>query len=139
MEAVSLSLGIIPLIIKLYRSSRSRFKVFRHYSREVGRVEKQFDRQRLFFLNEIHFTLRLVIDDESLLRDMVGNGDHPQWQSPSLERAMLDHFNANNCQALKEITAEIGETINAVQEGLECFKELKESRLEVRPLGLKPP
>lgn len=133
MEPVSLSLGIIPLIggsIKLYKASRSRLRVFRHYSGEVDRVRKQFDRQRQFFLNEVHLALRLVIEDESLVQDMVENGDHLYWQRQSLERAMLDRLNANNCQVLKEIAADIGKTIGNVEKELECFECLEEARRE---------
>jgi hypothetical protein len=136
MEPVSLSLGIIPLLggsIKLYRASRSRLKTFHHYSREVDRVRRQFERQRQFFLNEVHLALRLIIEDESLVQEMVDNGDHLRWRSQSLERTMLDRFNANNCQVLNGIVDDIGKTISAVQEGLECFDCLEEARRKVSP------
>ncbi len=134
MDPVSLSLGIIPLLggsIKLFRASQSRLKTFRHYSREVDRVRKQFERQRQFFLNEVHLALRLAIDDESLVQDMVDDGHHLQWQSRSLERTMLERFKANNCQVLNEIVNDIKNTISATQEGLECFECLEEARREV--------
>lgn len=137
MDPVSLTLGIVPLIggsIKLYRASHSRLKAFRHYSREVDRVQKQFERQRLFFLNEIHLTLRLVIEDESLVRDMVENGEHPSWNR-KLESAMLEAFKPNSCQVLNEIVEEIGKAITSIQEGLECFSCLEQARFKVLSWG----
>jgi hypothetical protein len=94
-------------------------------------VRKQFERQRQFFLNEVHLALQLVIDDESLVQEMVDNGNHLQWRSRSLERAMLDRFNANNCQVLNEIVDDIGKTISTVQEGMKCFDCLEEARQKV--------
>ncbi|KAK4442280.1 hypothetical protein QBC34DRAFT_453209 [Podospora aff. communis PSN243] len=52
MEPVSLALGIIPVLggsVKIYKSTHSKLKNFRHYSREVDRVRKLFDRQKHFF------------------------------------------------------------------------------------------
>lgn len=135
MEPVSLSLGVIPLLggsIKLYRASQSRLRTFRHYSREVDRVRKEFERQRQFFVNEVHLSLRLVIEDESLVQEMVDDGNHLQWRSRSLERTMSDRFDANNCQVLNEIVDDIGKTISAVKDGLECFDCLEDARREVR-------
>lgn len=136
MDPASLSLGLIPIIggsIKLYRASQSRLKTFRHYSGEVNRVRKQFERQRQFFLNEVHLALRLVVDDESLVREMVDDGNHPQWKSQSLGRTMLQRLNENNCEVLNEIVGDIGKTIKDVKEGLKCFDCLEEARREVRP------
>ncbi|KAK3390129.1 hypothetical protein B0H63DRAFT_507537 [Podospora didyma] len=137
MDPISLSLGIIPLIggsIKMYRASQSRLRAFRHYSREIDRVRKQFERQRQFFLNEVHLSLRLVVDDEALVEEMVDDGEHPKWQSRSLEDAMVDRFHANNCRVLNEIVDDIGKTINSVQEGLECFDCLEEARHKNEPI-----
>jgi len=129
MDPVSLTIGIVPLLggsIKLFRASQSKFRAFRHYSREVDRIRKQFERQRQFFLNEIHLALRLVLDDESLIRQMVGDGGHPKWHSEGLETLLIDRFHANNCHVLNEIVDEIGKTITAIQEGLECFSCFEE-------------
>lgn len=136
MDPVSLTIGIVPLLggsIKLFRASQSKFRAFRHYSREVDRIRKQFERQRQFFLNEIHLALRLVLDDDELLiRQMVGDGEHPKWHdTEGLEAVLIDRFHANNYQVLNEIIDEIGKTITAIQEGLECFSCLEEARYEV--------
>ncbi|KAF7553374.1 hypothetical protein G7Z17_g3656 [Cylindrodendrum hubeiense] len=132
MDPVSLVLGIVPLLggaLKVYKSTYSKLKTFRHYSREVDRVRKHFDRQRQFFLNEIHLVLRLVLDDEALVQDMIDDGVHKKWKSLSLETAMVDCF-GNNSQSLKEIIEDIGTIIDNVQKGLECFSCLDEERLQ---------
>lgn len=45
---------------------------------------------------------------------------------------MSDRFNANNCQVLNEIVEDIGKTITAVKEELECFDCLEDARRQVR-------
>lgn len=141
MDPISLTIGIIPLIggsIKLYKASHSGFRVFRHYSREVDRVRKQFERQRQFFLNEVHLTLRLILsDDEPLIRAMVEDGEHPNWQSRPLDDAMLECFRARNCRVLNEIIQDIGETITAIQEELQCFTSLEAAQCTVRTVRQK--
>lgn len=133
MEPVGLALGIIPLVggsLKVYKSTYSRLKTFRHYSREVDRVRKNFDRQRHFFLNEVHLVLRLVLEDESLVQDMIDDGAHKKWKSSSLEDSMADRL-GNNAQSLKDIIEDIGTIIGDVEKGLECFSGLDKERLEV--------
>jgi len=141
MDPISLTIGIIPLIggsVKLYKASHSGFRVFRHYSREVDRMRKQFERQRQFFLNEVHLTLRLILsDDEPLIRAMVEDGEHPKWQSLSLDNAMLECFRARNCRVLNEIIQDIGETITAIQEELQCFTSLEAAQCTVSTVRQK--
>lgn len=134
MDPVSLALGIVPLLggsLKVYKSTYSKLKTFRHYSREVDRVRKHFDRQRQFFLNEVHLVLRLVLDDEALVQDMVEDGTHKKWKSRSLETDMVDRL-GDNIRSLKEIIEDIQVVINDLQKGLECFNCLDEERLQVR-------
>ncbi|KAG4274723.1 hypothetical protein FPRO04_09087 [Fusarium proliferatum] len=132
MEPVSLALGIIPIVggsLKAYKSIHSKLKTFRHYSREVDRVRKHFDRKRQFFLNEVHFVLRLALDDEVLVKEMVADGAHLEWHSQRLESAIVESF-GDNSGALMEIVEDVRTIINDVQMALECFSCLEEVRLE---------
>ncbi|KAF5974208.1 hypothetical protein FCOIX_8414 [Fusarium coicis] len=132
MEPVSLALGIIPIVggsLKAYKSIHSKLKTFRHYSREVDRVRKYFDRQRQFFLNEVHFVLRMALDDEVLVQEMVADGAHSEWHSHRLESAIVESF-GDNSGALMEIFEDVRTIINDVQMALECFSCLEEVRLE---------
>lgn len=134
MDPVSLTLGIVPLLggsLKVYKSTYSKLKTFRHYSREVDRVRKHFDRQRQFFLNEVHLVLRLVLDDECLVQDMIEDGTHEKWKSRSLDDDMVDRL-GDNTRSLKEIIEDIQVIITDLQKGLECFNCLDEERLHVR-------
>lgn len=131
MDPVSLTLGIVPLLggsLKVYKSTYSKLKTFRHYSREVDRVRKHFDRQRQFFLNEVHLVLRLVLDDECLVQDMIEDGTHEKWKSRSLDDDMVDRL-GDNTRSLKEIIEDIQVIITDLQKGLECFNCLDEERL----------
>ncbi|KAF5575531.1 hypothetical protein FPCIR_13107 [Fusarium pseudocircinatum] len=132
MEPVSLALGIIPIVggsLKVYKSIYSKLRTFRHYSREVDRVRKHFDRQRQFFLNEVHFVLRLALDDEVLVKAMVADGTHLEWHSHRLESAIVESF-GDNSRALMEIVEDVRTIINDVKMALECFSCLEEARLE---------
>ncbi|KAK1759053.1 hypothetical protein QBC47DRAFT_336709 [Echria macrotheca] len=130
MDPVSLTLGIVPILggsVKLYKSAHSKLKIARHFSREVDRIRRQFDRQKQFFLNEIRLLLRLVLDDESLIQEMVADGGHERWQSPRLNRALLDRL-GDNCCVLEEVAEDVTKIINHAEEGLECFDRLEAVR-----------
>lgn len=140
MDPVSLTVGVVPLLggsLKVYKSTYSKLKTFRHYSREVDRVRKHFDRQRQFFLNEVHLVLRLVLDDESLVQDMVEDGRHEKWKSPSLDNDMVDRL-GDNTRSLKEIIEDIQVIITNLQKGLECFNCLDEEKQHVRIATASP-
>jgi len=133
MEPVSLTLGIVPILggsVKLYKSTYSKLKTARHFSREVDRIRRQFERQKHFFLNEIRLLLRLALDNESLIQEMVEDGAHEKWQSPRLNRALRDRL-GDNCSVLEEIAEDVTKTINNTEEGLECFDWLESVREEV--------
>lgn len=133
MEPVSLTLGIVPILggsVKLYKSAHSKLKIARHFSREVDRIRRQFDRQKQFFLNEMRLLLRLVLDDESLIQEMVDDGAHEKWQSPFLNRALRDRL-GDNCSVLEEVAEDVTKTINDAEEGLKCFDWLEAVREKV--------
>ncbi|KAI0008188.1 hypothetical protein F4779DRAFT_588204 [Xylariaceae sp. FL0662B] len=132
MEPVSLALGVLPLLggaLKLYKATDAKLKIFRHYSREIDRLQKQFERQRQFFLNETHLVLRIAVGDESQVRQMVDDGEHPKWCSPSLSND-IEQSLGENCRFITEIIEDIGNGIKQWQEGLACFRCLEEQKQE---------
>ncbi|KAK3323034.1 hypothetical protein B0H66DRAFT_590641 [Apodospora peruviana] len=133
MEPVSLVLGVIPLIgvsVKGYKKTHAKLKDFRHYSREIDRIRRHFERQRQFFLNEIHLILRLALSEEPeehLVEELIDDGAHPLWHSSRLETAFVARFQTN-CKTLKDIAEDISGIINDTEMGLECFEILEQAR-----------
>jgi hypothetical protein len=134
MDPISLTLGIIPLLggsLKMYKSTYAKLKLFRHYSREVDRVRRQFTRQKQFFSNEICLLLKFTLHDDSLVSDMVRNDGHHSWHSVSVEMRMKRYFGADNCSVLKDIVQEVGQIITESEKELECFDCLKKQQRKV--------
>ncbi|KAK1480336.1 hypothetical protein CABS01_14474 [Colletotrichum abscissum] len=91
MDPFSLTLGLLPLVggaIKACSVVRKKFKTFRHYSREVRRIQKQVDRQLNFFTNEIHLLLRRTVENEETIASMLENENTQQWHSSQIEEEM---------------------------------------------------
>ncbi|KAI8946788.1 hypothetical protein F4801DRAFT_563256 [Xylaria longipes] len=103
------------------------FKGFCHYSREVRRARKRFDRQRQFFRNEIHLLLRPVLEDESAVKSMLDNPSHKTWESQQLEDALKEHLGQNYGTCL-DVIEEIGSSNQELVEFMECFNELDSER-----------
>ena len=87
MDPVSLTLGILPMVgnaVNVYKSVRAKFKIFCHYSAEVERIRKKFGAQRDYFLNEVELVLRLALQDQDVIKDMIKDPAHDQWRAHSL-------------------------------------------------------
>ncbi|RYC56811.1 hypothetical protein CHU98_g9403 [Xylaria longipes] len=108
------------------------FKGFCHYSREVRRARKRFDRQRQFFRNEIHLLLRPVLEDESAVKSMLDNPSHKTWESQQLEDALKEHLGQNYGTCL-DVIEEIGSSNQELVEFMECFNELDSERQKASP------
>lgn len=138
MEPVSLALGVLPLLggaIKAYKSAHKKFKVFRHYSREIARLRKHIDRQRQFFVNESHLLLRAAIDDEAIIESMLEDAEHARWRSKWLESRLREHL-AKNYAVCQDIVIEIEAAMGDLQQELRCFDELALQRHKASPTYL---
>ncbi|KAK1543818.1 hypothetical protein CPAR01_04451 [Colletotrichum paranaense] len=102
---------------------RKKFKTFRHYSREVRRIQKQVDRQLNFFTNEIHLLLRRTVEDEETIALMLGNEDTQQWHSNRIEEEMRKALDKDYdvCQGVVE---DIAGAAQSFQDDFRCFDGL---------------
>ena len=136
MDPVSLTLGILPLAggaIKIYKSIRSKLKVFCHYSSEIERLRKRFGRQRDYFLNEIELLIGLALDDHALVKDMIKDPDHSKWHCPALNKALRARME-RNFDSLEGIIDDITATMEQFQDGFQCFEPLELERDSVSNL-----
>jgi hypothetical protein len=127
MDPVSLTLGILPLLcgaIKGYGLLHKKLKVFCHYSRDVRRVRKHFDRQRQFFHNETHILLRRALDEELTVECMLDDASHATWESRELEAAFR-RLLAKNYDTCLDIIEEINAGIEELQQEMECFTQVE--------------
>jgi hypothetical protein len=134
MDPVSLTLGILPLVgnaITVYKSVRSKFKIFCHYSAEIERIRKLFGGQRGYFLNEVELVLRLVLQDQTIIKGMMKDPEHVQWRAHGLEKD-LEALLGRNLPSLKDIVDDINESIVALQKAFQCFLPLEEEKERVR-------
>ncbi|KAI1339013.1 hypothetical protein F5Y15DRAFT_89659 [Xylariaceae sp. FL0016] len=132
MDPVSLTLAILPLVggtCKAYGGLHRRLKGFCHYSREVRRARKQFDRQRHFFRNEVHLLVRAAFEDDATIESMLDNPSHDLWKSQELERSLKKHLE-KNYDAFLEVIEDIGSLNEELAEFMECFHEIEQQRRE---------
>ncbi|KAK4223485.1 hypothetical protein QBC38DRAFT_487623 [Podospora fimiseda] len=140
MEPVSLALGIVPLVIsgiKGYRSLRSKFKTFCHYSSQVDRTRKLLGIQRDYFLNETELMLRLVVEDQVLVKEMIKDPNHSEWGSPTL-RTKLEKQLDRSLEPFTDTIEDITQIIASLEDGLKCFEILSEEHQGDDHLRRKP-
>ncbi|PWY87812.1 hypothetical protein BO94DRAFT_556302 [Aspergillus sclerotioniger CBS 115572] len=95
MDPVSLILGITPLVIeaiKIYRVIHSKCKAYRQSSKLLKRLHTHVDTQKCLFLNECHFLLRLVMDDDVSIRAMLADELHAGWNAGWLNQQWRQHL-----------------------------------------------
>jgi hypothetical protein len=133
MDPVSLTLAILPLVagaVKAYGKLHKKLKCFCHYSREVYRARKQFDRQRQFFHNEVHLLIRPAVEDESAVELMLSDPSHATWASRELEDALKRHLGPNY-NACLDVIEEISSSNKELLELMTCFSEVESRRRKV--------
>ncbi|KAK1242773.1 hypothetical protein MKX08_005585 [Trichoderma sp. CBMAI-0020] len=142
MYPVSATFDILPEIrntIIVYKTVRSKFKIFRHYSTEIERIQKLFSAQRGCFLNEIELLLRLVLDDPAAIDDMMKNPEdtRTQWDS-YLDGKNVRALFGRNLSLLRDVIFDIGASITALQNTFQCFLPLEEEKERDEKLKSKP-
>jgi hypothetical protein len=133
MEPVSLALGVLPVVggaVKMCKVVRKKLKVFRHYSRELRRVQKRVGRQSQVFTNEVHLLLRPSLRDEDIVELMLKDENHPKWTSQELEDGMRRSL-GDNYSSCREIIEEIGTTLAGLQSVFDCFDQILDQCDEV--------
>ncbi|TFB01329.1 hypothetical protein CCMA1212_006731 [Trichoderma ghanense] len=140
MDPVSLTLGILPMVgnaVNVYKSVRVKFKIFCHYSAEVERIRKKFGAQRDYFLNEVELVLRLVLQDQDVIKDMMKDPAHDQWKAHSLEK-QLEAVMGRNTTSLIDIVNDIRESMGALHRAFQCFTPLEEEQKRDEQFKRKP-
>lgn len=133
MEPLSLAFGVLPVVgeaVKTCRVVRRKLKLFRHYSRELRRVQKRVGRQSQVFSNEIHLLLRPSLQDDDLVEVMLKDQDHPKWTRQDLEDGMRNSL-GDNYTSCREIIEDIGSTLSSLQSVFDCFDQALDKRDEV--------
>lgn len=136
MYPVTATFDILPQVrntIIAYKIVRSKFKIFRHYSTEIERIQKLFSAQRGCFLNEIELLLRLVLDDQAAIHDMMKDPENTrsQWYS-YLDGKNVEALFGRNLSLLRGVVFDIGASITALQNTFQCFLPLEEEKERVR-------
>ncbi|KAJ4857090.1 hypothetical protein T069G_07987 [Trichoderma breve] len=140
MDPLSVSYGILPMVgnsVNVYKSVRAKFKIFCHYSAEVERIRKLFGSQRDYFLNEIELVLRLVLQDQDVVKSMMKDPAHTEWHAHSLEKK-LEALLERNLMSLIDIVNDINDSISTLQKAFKCFAPLEEEQKRDEQLQRKP-
>ncbi|ETS87071.1 hypothetical protein PFICI_00899 [Pestalotiopsis fici W106-1] len=123
MDAASLILGILPLVagaIKGYGVLKKKSDIFRHYSRELKRIQKSLNVERDVFLCETETMVLAAIDDYSLVGCMIEDPDHPQWRSTTVEESFKEVLGRSYDEYYDTIKS-ISQAIQEIQTELDCF------------------
>lgn len=126
MEPVSLAFGVLPVFggaVKTCKVICKKLKIFRHYSREIRRIQKRVGLKSQVFANEIHLLLRRSLQDEDIVELMLKDEHHPKWSSQELEnetrRSLGDSYSS-----YEHIIEEIGSTMDTIQSIFDCFDQI---------------
>jgi hypothetical protein len=131
-EAASLFLGVLPVVIeavKSYQTVREKIRVFRHYSREVKRVQKEFRVREQMFLNECRLLLQLVVDERKTAA-MIKDAHHELWKDEGLDVQLMWCLSGSyeSCKDLIEIMLA---TVEEIENDLKCFDVISEQKTKV--------
>lgn len=133
MDVASIALALPPLLgiaIQACKSAHKKFKIFRHYSREIARLRKHFERQQHFFVNECYLLLRSAIDNEAIIEAMLDDAEHSRWQGKWLESRLRQGL-AKNYLVCHDIVEDIRAAMEELQSEFCCFDELASRRRKV--------
>ena len=132
-EVAGLFLGVLPVVIeavKAYHTTCEKIQIFRHYSREVERIQKQFHVRQRMFLNECHLLLQLVVDDD-VTKAMLGDFEHSLWRDKDLNN-QLNNYLSDSYQSCKDIVEDTQTILEDVGEELGCFDAIASEKLKVK-------
>ena len=132
-EVAGLFLGVLPIVIeavKAYHTTCEKIQNFRHYSREVERIRKQFRVRQRMFLNECHLLLQLVVDDD-VTKAMLGDFEHSLWRDKDLNN-QLNNYLSDSYQSCKDLVEDTQTILEDVREELRCFDAIASEKLKVK-------
>lgn len=140
-EVAGVVFGVLPILIeavKAYSSVCDSFNTFRHYSREVKKIQVQFRVHRGIFMNECRLLLRLVEGERGASTMLENLDSDKRWTSKDvndrLNEALKDNFDLYRCiiEASKEI-------LDGMQEDMANFDVIVQKKAQVRALASSPP
>jgi hypothetical protein len=132
-DPASLVFGILPLVagaLKAYRSAYSKFKTFRHYSREVKRLLTKIDAQKQIFQNETHRLLRVVVREKDIVSAMAADYIADGWSDPDLEERLRGRLR-DSYECCQNLVEEITLTLSQLEDGLGSLRQFEDRRQEV--------
>lgn len=133
MEPVSLAFGVLPVVggaVKTCKAIRKKLKIFRHYSRELRRVQKRVSGQSVVFTNEVHLLLEPCLHDEDVVELMMKDENHPKWASKELEDGMRRSL-GRSYSSCCDLIEDIGSTMTDLQSVFDCFDQILDQCDEV--------
>ncbi|RDW57644.1 hypothetical protein BP6252_13726 [Coleophoma cylindrospora] len=134
-EVAGLLLGAIPIALEAYdRSERafSAFDVYRHYPKELKKLEAKLGAQKTVFRNNCINLLSTISDDRSRVYAMLSEPSHSGWQDQDIHHALASRSNAldesfTSCQRTME---QIHEALQSIGKEAEEFQHVLASNSE---------
>ena len=140
MEALSLALAILPIVVevlKAYRIAYQHLRTFRHYSREVKRVCIKFRIQECLFTHELELLLTLTTKNTDQISSLLADLEHPQWKSESLAASIRRRL-GKNAEVYYDLVESIKQQLDKLQADLSCFDALTQEQTPVTTLPQEP-
>ncbi|KAK8032000.1 hypothetical protein PG990_001734 [Apiospora arundinis] len=107
--------------MKAYISVRKKFKGICRFSRELGRLRGQLNRQHQIFINESHLLVRVIVADEAVIQRMLEDPHHANWSSEELDNS-LKPFLAKSYDSYLDI---VEETVKKGESLMDTEKRLR--------------
>jgi hypothetical protein len=139
-EAVSLALAAIPLIIDAFDHSKKTiqaFSTYRGYPKEVKKLESKLGAQKTVFRNNCINLFSTLTDDPQIVQDMFSARPlHGLWSKGHLTQILTYHLDSldqtfDSCQQTME---QISQALQAISNDTERFNAVLDRNLEVRSL-----
>ena len=132
LEIPGLVFGVLPVFVQVlqsYRNIHDTLHTFRHYSREVKRIDVQFRIQQQNFQNECSL-LQYIASEEEGFQTTRGSKDCASRINGILEEHLNKRVNDSQ-QTCEEIVNDIKGELDEMEEDLKSFSVLKNTKKKV--------
>lgn len=124
MEIAGLLTGILPdtvEVLKCFKLVSEKLHVFRHWSREVGRIHDKVWTQRCIFEHEWKHLLTGVVGSDEEATLMLSDPGHIWWADQSLDTCIKECL-GSDAELLSKLVQNLVRQLGELQRGLNAFE-----------------
>lgn len=123
MEVAGVVLGAVPVLVATLRAWKivhQKFRIFRHYAKEVKRIHDKLRVQQCVFENEIEVLLVTTGISSSEAQNILADLQHRRWTAETTDQEIEKHL-ARNAELYQDLVSSVASSINRVVKELRFF------------------